>query len=89
MKLFKPVMSYTTAYIGEDLGLLDVNTGKYYVLNPIGAEIWELISEKPRTIEEIVTVLEDTYEGGHEDILRDTLDYLNNLVEKGLILTES
>lgn len=87
--IFKPAMAYTTAYIGEDLGLLDVNTGKYYVLNPIGAQIWDIIVQKPSSVEEIADILESLYEGEREDILTDIQEYLMDLAEKGLVLSDA
>lgn len=47
----------TTATIGEGIGLLDAESGKYYVLNQTAAEVWALLKKGPKSIEELVDIL--------------------------------
>ena len=71
--------------VGDELVLLDLNRGVYYGLDPIGARIWELLSEG---LDEsaIVTRLCDEYEVGREQLRADLAKLVGELRECGLLV---
>jgi hypothetical protein len=68
---------------GEEV-ILDLNTGVYYGLNPVGSRIWSLIHE-PRSTQEILDVMMSEYEVNHYECEQQVLDFLNELAERGLV----
>jgi hypothetical protein len=63
--------------------LLNVETGVYYGLNPLGTDIWRLISTGS-TEQEICSALLGEYEVEPGRLRIDVASFLNVLREKGL-----
>ncbi len=68
--------------------LLDVDTGGYFALNPVGAATWELL-EKPCALPELVTRLRARFDDPPASIERDLEAFVaalqaRKLVEVGL-----
>ncbi len=74
----------TMADLDDEAVLLDVVTGHYFGLNPVGRRIWTLL-DQPRRIEELVDALADEYEVPRADLQRDVVAFLERLHTKGLI----
>ncbi len=55
-----------------------------YNLNTVGAAIWERIDGQ-RSIKEIISELSTEYDAPEEVIQRDVVDFLNDLLEAGII----
>jgi hypothetical protein len=68
--------------------MMSIESGEYFGLDPVGSRIWELI-ENPIKIEKLVEVLLDEFEVIKEQCELDTLDFLNQLQEKNLLITIS
>ena len=66
--------------------MLDVNSGKYYELDTIGARIWVLLEDKP-SISMLRDALTAEYDVDSETCLNDLNDFLENLAGLGLIET--
>lgn len=64
--------------------MMSVSTGKYFSLRGIGQFIWELLAE-PKTIDEVVGVIEARYEVGHEQARADCESFVNDLIAKDLL----
>ncbi len=77
---------FTTAEMDKDLGLMDIDTGKYYVMNPISRAIWDLLEQSPRSAEEICEEMISLYNGNQNDIKADVIEFLEELQNKGLII---
>ncbi len=58
---------------------------KVRMLNPVGSRIWELI-DGARNVEEIVAVLTQEYDVDPQHAQRTTVDLLDTLAEKDLIV---
>ena len=64
--------------------LLNMRTGIYFGLNPMGTRIWQLLSEHGE-VKTVTTMLLDEY-GIREDQLRNHLsDFIEQLQSKGLV----
>jgi hypothetical protein len=70
--------------LGGEAAMLNLNSGVYYGLDPIGARIWTLLSE-PRTVASVRDVILEEYEVEPEVCERDLLAVLGRLSEEGLI----
>lgn len=68
---------------GESV-ILDLKSGVYYGLDPVGARIWALIQE-PRTVDEVRDAILREYEVEPDRCERDLLALLEKLETEGLI----
>jgi hypothetical protein len=73
-----------TRTVGEEVVVLDLATGTYFGLDPVGARMWELMAEG-RTLGEICERMLQEYEVTREELERDTLRLAEELQEQGLI----
>jgi hypothetical protein len=82
-KVFIPsqVMART---VGDETVLLDLASGTYYGLDPVGARIWELIGEE-KTLGEICHVMLEEYDVSRVELEGDTLRLAEELKQQGLI----
>jgi Coenzyme PQQ synthesis protein D (PqqD) len=60
------------------------NQGQVKVLNEVGARIWEL-ADGYRKISDIVKIMSDEFDGKFDMIEEDTLDFIDQLVSKGML----
>ena len=74
--------------VGEETVILDLASGTYFGLDPVGARIWQLLSEG-KTQAEVCESMLGEYEVSQEEIERDLSNVLDAVVEKGLIKLES
>ncbi len=70
--------------VGDETVILDLASGTYFGLDPVGARIWQLMSEG-KTLSEICDTMLDEYEVSREELERDTVRLTEELVEQGLI----
>jgi len=70
--------------VGEELVILHLESGTYFGLDPVGARIWELIGED-KTLAEIYEVMLTEYDVPREDLERDTINLIEDLLAKELI----
>lgn len=70
--------------LSGDSAILDLRTGIYYGLDPVGARIWELI-QQPTEVSSIVSQLLDEYDVNPEECQQDVIALLSQLLERALI----
>jgi hypothetical protein len=70
--------------VGEETVILDLNSGTYFGLNPVGARIWQLLAEG-KTLGEICMALQDEYEVEPARLQSDIGDLLKSLAAQGLV----
>lgn len=75
--------------MGGETVLLDLNSGLYFGLDPVGGRIWELLSEAPRTIAELCDAIEAEFDAPRATIEGDLLALAAQLSEKELIVAEA
>ena len=73
-----------TRTVGEEVVILDLATGTYFGLDPVGARMWELMGEG-KTLDEVCGVMLNEYEVSREELERDTLRLAEELNGQGLI----
>lgn len=70
--------------MAEESAILDLKSGQYYGLNPIGTRIWALI-QKPTPVVDILSKLLNEYEVDAERCEKDLLTLIEELARKGLV----
>ena len=80
----KPREGVIAKMVGGEMVLLDYDRGIYYGLNPVGARVWQLLSEG-ETPERIVERLVDEYDVDRATLAADVAALLRDLEEKQLV----
>lgn len=70
--------------LGEDIVVMNPETGKYLALNPVAAVIFEAFS-RPHTPEEVVDLLIQTYQVSKEQCTEESTACINDMLEKKLL----
>ncbi len=70
--------------IDGEVVMLSVENSEYYGMDKVGSRIWQLI-EKPISLKELIGMLLDEYEVTEEQCTKDTLMFLEQLMEKDLV----
>lgn len=70
--------------VGEEVVLLNLDSGVYFGLDPVGARIWELIAEQ-KGLAEVAETIASEYDAPREKIDGDLESLVRELEEKKLI----
>lgn len=73
-----------TADINGEKAMMDLDKGKYYILNGVGSRIWDIISS-PSSVKDIVLKLMEEYDVDQETCEQNTLFFLGRLKDEELI----
>lgn len=76
-----------TANMNGAAVMMDISTGKYFNLGQTGGRIWELL-EQPLSVEKLIQALTAEYDVSYERCREDILPFLQQLAEKGLLITQ-
>ena len=71
--------------IDGDIVLMNIYNNEYYSMDSIGSSIWKML-EEPKTIAEIIEQLLEKYDVSPETCEKDTLKFLNQLLDKQIII---
>lgn len=66
--------------LDEEVVMLDIEQGKYFGLDPVGARIWEIITS-PISVAEIVATLVNEYDVSKEICEKDVNEFLEKMIE--------
>jgi hypothetical protein len=70
--------------VGDETVILDLASGTYFGLDPVGARIWELLGEG-KTLSEVCGQMLEEYEVSREELERDALRLAKELADQGLV----
>lgn len=70
--------------LAGEAAILNIKSGVYYGLDPVGARIWNLMQE-PRAVVQIQEVITSEYDVEPDRCARDLIGLLEKLLEEGLI----
>ena len=70
--------------VQDEIMLLDLNSGLYYFLNEVGAQIWEML-EQGHPLENILQALAESYEADVSVLEQDLRQLVADLTSQGLI----
>ncbi|HCT30460.1 MAG TPA: lasso peptide biosynthesis PqqD family chaperone [Bacteroidales bacterium] len=65
--------------------MMSVENGEYFGLDSVGSRIWEMI-ENPVKVETLIDYLIDEFDVSKQQCEIDTLEFLNELLEKKLLI---
>jgi hypothetical protein len=71
--------------IGEETVILDLESGTYFGLDPVGARMWQLLAEGKSFIEARDAIF-DEYEVGRDQLEADLLALAGELADRRLII---
>jgi hypothetical protein len=74
----------SSADLGEETAILDLDTGTYFSVDRVGSRIWDLLKEET-TVARICEELLARYDVARETCERDVLAFVGRLVEAGLV----
>lgn len=70
--------------IGDEVVMMDIDSGFYFGMNGVGSVIWQHLSTAI-SLEELVGNLMDEFKVDKQTCESDTMEFLNNLLEKKII----
>jgi hypothetical protein len=70
--------------LGDEAAILQMRSGVYYGLDPVGARIWKLL-EQPKSVEDLRAVILNEYDVEPQRCESDLLGLLEKLQTEGLI----
>lgn len=72
--------------VGGETILLDLASGTYFGLDPVGARIWSLIEEAESiTLSQVCDAIFEEFEVPREELVRDVLALAEKLTEQQLV----
>ena len=70
--------------IDDEAILLCIRNSKYYGMNPIGSDIWNLLQE-PIRIDELIKQLKEKYTVDDNRCAKDVIEFITMLAKKELV----
>ena len=70
--------------VGDETVILDLASGTYYGLDPVGARIWQLLADG-QTLAQVRDIMLAEYDVSVDDLERDLNRLLSELSDKNLI----
>ncbi|MEQ2008269.1 MAG: PqqD family protein [Limisphaerales bacterium] len=70
--------------LGAEAAILQMESGKYYSLNPVGARVWQLLAS-PKKVSELLAAILAEYEVPADRCHADMLALLQKLQAAGLV----
>ena len=70
--------------VGDETVILDLTSGTYYGLDPVGARIWQLFADG-QTLAQVRDIMLAEYDVSVDDLERDLNRLLSELSDKNLI----
>ena len=70
--------------VGDETVILDLSRGMYFSLDPVGARIWQLLTEGLH-LDAIVSNLLGQYEVAEDQLRQDVNGLVDELVSRGLL----
>lgn len=78
---------WLSAWMGEELVMMNADTGTCVSLSPTAGRTWELL-ELPHTLSALVNALSAEYEAPQVEVREDVLSFLNRLLAEGGITVQ-
>lgn len=75
--------------VGGEMVLLNLASGLYFGLDPVGGRIWELLAEKAQSLADVCNVIEQEYDAPREVIEADMVALAADLKKRSLIVAEA
>jgi hypothetical protein len=70
--------------VGDETVILNLESGTYYGLDPVGARMWRLLGEG-KSLGEVCEILLEEYDVAREQLEQDLLKLAEELANNGLV----
>ena len=70
--------------VDDDLVMMDIKSGNYFGINPVGAEIWNKM-QGPISVQEIINQLLAEYDIDEATCRSETLAFIQQTLERGFL----
>ena len=80
----KKSLKVASRIVGEEAVIVNLDENIVNVLNPVGSRIWELI-DGSRNTTDIIKIISDEFDVSIEKATKDTEEFLEELLNKGMI----
>jgi hypothetical protein len=80
--------SALAAPVLDETVVLDADRGAYYRLNAVGGRVWELLSDRPRSVAELVERVVAEYEVDPARAEADVVALVERLADHGLVAVQ-
>jgi len=68
----------------DDFLVLDLRSGRYYGLGPVGGLVWECLEEEP-TVAELIQQVVEVFDIDEETATTDMMEFLAEMLDGGLM----
>lgn len=82
--IFRNEIKFLANPMGDEIVILNMESGDYLGLNSVGAAIWEHIKE-PNSVQQLIEKLMSEYEVDENTCKAQTLEYLERIANIGLL----
>jgi hypothetical protein len=79
---------WLSAEVGDELVMMNADSGNYVTMSRVGARIWEMI-EKPKSTDELFALLLREFDVTPETCRNDVQKFLDELVSHGAITLDT
>ena len=80
-----PHQVYTT--LGSEAVVLELQASNYFGMNDVGTAVWNFL-QQPREVSDVIEHIVNNYEVSAEQAEVEVLSFLQNLVDKGLVVVD-
>ena len=70
--------------VGDETVILDLDSGTYFGLDPVGARIWQLLNDG-QSVDGVVSTLLGEYDVTEDQLRQDVNSLVSELVSRGLV----
>lgn len=77
-----------SSHIDEDSVLMDIDSGSYFTTGSVGTFIWDNL-ESAVSVADLLQKLQQEFSVSADECTTDTVEFLNALQKKGLLMRES
>ena len=70
--------------VGDETVILDLSSGMYFGLDPVGARIWQLLNDG-QSVDAVVITLLGEYDVTEDQLRQDVNSLVSELVSRGLV----
>lgn len=73
--------------IGGEVGLMNIETGKYFALNAIGSDIWNRL-DKSISLKDLVNSLIAEYDISFDSCFNEVKTFIEQLIQAGIVTVQ-
>jgi hypothetical protein len=77
--------SIPSANIDGEIGLMSIDKGKYYALNTVGSDIWNIL-DKPTSLKDLAFSLTSEYKIDMDTCMKQVKEFVEKLIDEGIVL---